>query len=110
MTDESTWRSAFLYHFHDLPLNRINTLSWRKEYLHRIDIELGWKQSQNHLMIDPRIMGLDRIQMIQDGIAIGSLSSGTIINCDPRTGKLSRFVLNVSETSDPMRVGAMEFQ
>jgi hypothetical protein len=109
MNNDGSWRSAFQYHFRALPINRAYPLSWKQEYLHRIELELNWKQAQKHVLVNPRLQSLDRLHQMQDGIVIGSLESGGFVHCDPQTGKIARQVMYASTNSLPTSIGALEF-
>jgi hypothetical protein len=80
ISDDNCWRFAFEYYFGSIPLRRITTGSWRREYLTRTGLLKEWGRGRQAIQFEPRIGKIEHIYLDMDEqkLFAGSLQKGTV--------------------------------
>ncbi|KAI8340574.1 WD40-repeat-containing domain protein [Chlamydoabsidia padenii] len=107
--DDVCWKNAFVAYFGRLPYKRLQTSSWKSEYILRTHLIRKWEKGRGTLLtFNPKIGSIDDIQVDfeEDLMMAASKEQGIAVQCHPSTGKLNRDLIYSTDEGMPIQVGA----
>ena len=111
ISDDSCWRLAFETSFGVLPLRRVTSGSWRREYLTRRGLLNEWGRGRQAVTFEPRIGKVQVAYMSWDDckLFVGSVEKGMISICQPISGKVEKeSIFCGDEDRVPMQISVLK--
>ncbi|KAJ3228801.1 hypothetical protein HDU78_009530 [Chytriomyces hyalinus] len=110
INDDSCWRMALEVFMGCLPGRRIARRSWKSEYMRRFLLLKEWKAGGKRVVqFDPRIGPISNmlVDTEEERMYVGSMEKGTVVVCNPTTGKVDREVVFFNSDMEPMPISSL---
>ncbi|KAJ3242470.1 hypothetical protein HDU81_003176 [Chytriomyces hyalinus] len=110
INDDSCWRMALEVFMGCLPGRRIARRSWKSEYMRRFLLLKEWRAGGKRVVqFDPRIGSISNmlVDNEEERMYVGSMEKGTVVVCNPTTGKVDREVVFFNSDMEPMPISSL---